>query len=32
MLEYDRVDIAEVIDINETNALNECDIWMDGQG
>ena len=26
MLEYDRIDISEGIDINETNASTECDI------
>ena len=26
MLEYDRIDISEGIDINKTNALKECDI------
>ena len=26
MLEYDRIDISEGIDINETNASKECDI------
>ena len=26
MLEYVRIDISEVIDINKTNALEECDI------
>ena len=26
MLEYDRFDISERIDINKTNASNECDI------
>ena len=26
MLEYDRTDILEGIDINKTNALKECDI------
>ena len=26
MLEYDRIDISEVIDINKTNAPKECDI------
>ena len=26
MLEYDRTDISEVIAINKTNALKECDI------
>ena len=25
MLEYDRIDISEVIDVNETNLLKECD-------
>ena len=27
MLEYDRVDISEVIDVNKTNLPKECDIW-----
>ena len=26
MLKYDRIDISEGIDINETNASKECDI------
>ena len=26
MLEYDRIDISERIDINKTNACKECDI------
>ena len=26
MLEYDRINISEVIDVNETNASKECDI------
>ena len=26
MLEYDRIDISERIDVNQTNASNECDI------
>ena len=26
MIEYDRIDISEGIDINKTNASNECDI------
>ena len=26
MLEYDRIDISEGIDINKTNAFKECDI------
>ena len=26
MLEYDRIDISEEIDVNETNASKECDI------
>ena len=26
MLEYDRIDISEEIDIDKTNASNECDI------
>ena len=27
MLEYDRIDISEGIDVNKTNASRECDIW-----
>ena len=27
MLEYDRIDISEGIDVNETNASKEYDIW-----
>ena len=27
MLEYDRIDISEGIDINKTNASKECDIF-----
>ena len=27
MLEYDRIDISEEIDINKTNASKECDIF-----
>ena len=27
MLEYDRIDISKGININETNASNECDIY-----
>ena len=26
MLEYDRIDVAEEIDINKTNASKECNI------
>ena len=26
MLEYDRIDVSEGIDINKTNAFKECDI------
>ena len=26
MLEYDRIDVSEKIDINKTNASKECDI------
>ena len=26
MLEYDRIDISEGIDVNKTNLLKECDI------
>ena len=27
MLEYDRIDISEGININKTNASKVCDIW-----
>ena len=27
MLEYNRIDISEGIDVNKTNAAEECDIW-----
>ena len=27
MLEYDRIDISEGIDVNKTNLLKECDIY-----
>ena len=27
MLEHDRIDISEEIDINKTNASKECDSW-----
>ena len=27
MLDYDRIDISEGIDINKTNASKECDIY-----
>ena len=27
MLEYDRIDISEGIDINKTNVSKECDIY-----
>ena len=27
MLEYDRIDISEGIDLNKTSASKECDIW-----
>ena len=27
MLEYERIDISERIDINKTNASKECTIW-----
>ena len=27
MLEYDRIDISEVIDINKTNVPNICHYW-----
>ena len=26
MLEYDRIDISEGVDVNKTNLLKECDI------
>ena len=26
MLEYDRIDISEGIDVNETNASKQCDV------
>ena len=26
MLEYDRIDISEAINVNKTNTLKECDI------
>ena len=26
MLEYDRIDISEVIDVNKTSLLKECDV------
>ena len=26
MLEYDRIDVSEGIDVDETNALKECEI------
>ena len=26
MLEYDRIDISEGVNVNKTNALKECDI------
>ena len=26
MLEYDRIDISEGVDVNKTNASKECDI------
>ena len=28
MLEYDRIDISEEIDVNNTNASEECDICL----
>ena len=28
MLEYDRVDISEGVDVNKTNASKECDILV----
>ena len=27
MLEYDRIDISEEIDVNKTNLSKECDIY-----
>ena len=27
MLEYDRIDISEGIEVNKKNASRECDIW-----
>ena len=27
MIEYDRIDISEGIDVNKTNASKESDIW-----
>ena len=27
MLEYDRIDMLEGIDVNKTSASKECDIW-----
>ena len=27
MLEYDRIDVSEGIDVNKTNASKECDIY-----
>ena len=30
MLEYDRIDISEGIDVNKTSASKECDIWYFG--
>ena len=27
MLEYDRIDILEGIDVNKTSESKECDIW-----
>ena len=27
MLEYDRIDISEGIDVNKTSLSKECDIW-----
>ena len=30
MLEYDRIDISERIDVSETNASRECDICSIG--
>ena len=26
MVEYDKIDVSEGIDVNKTNALRECDI------
>ena len=28
MLEYDRIDISEEINVNKTNASKECDIYQ----
>ena len=28
MLEYDRIDVSEGIDVNKTNASRECDICI----
>ena len=28
MLEYERIDISEVIDVNKTNLSKECDICL----
>ena len=28
MLEYDRIDISEGIDVNRANASKECDIFL----
>ena len=27
MIEYDRIDLSEVIDVNKTNVSKKCDIW-----
>ena len=27
MLEYDRIEVSEVIDVNKTNELHTCIIW-----
>ena len=27
MLEYDKIDVSEGIDVNKTNESKECDIW-----
>ena len=27
MLEYDRIDISEGVDVNKINASRQCDIW-----
>ena len=27
MIEYDRIDLSKVIDVNKTNVSKKCDIW-----